>query len=511
MRALSCVRRGRSAALAPVAVLLCLAPLRRDLSAQGLQSGDLARFRSVGQLDVSPDGRKVAYSVTMRDGPGRPYTQLWILDVATQQSVHVGGTDASGGNPLWSPDGKTLAYSGGQGDQAGLWVAHPDGSGATFVAPVTGSNSPILETGASVTWSPDSRQIAFVSATPGPETEAATGDPRVIRRYLYKPTYTEGNTEFNDNRRLHIFVVDVASHQVKQLTNGSRDEHSIDWSPDGSEILFASDYEPNPDEFFHYDLFTVKVGDGHIRRLTATEGSVFAPRWSPDGKWIAYSGTVRGLTDRESAMEDPHVWLIDANGAHRHQIGGTTDGREGLPVWSPEGTEVWFTVQGRGSVHLARIPVAAGGVGGSPQTAVNDVGILGAFAVGKRGMIAYALATPRDMAELYVKTGVAAPRQLTNLNTEVLGGKQIAKVDSLTFISNDGKFTEEAFLTEPLGMAAPVAGDTFPAKKYPLILNIHGGPHGQNGPAFNFENQVYAAHGFATGETSLRQLFGKRL
>jgi Tol biopolymer transport system component len=176
-----------------------------------------------------------------------------------------------------------------------------------------------------VTWSPDSQQIAFVSATPGPEAAEASGDPMVITRYLYKPTAREGFSHFNDNRRLHLFAVDLPTKHVRQLTNGTNDEHSIDWSPDGQEILFVSNHEPNSDEFFNYDVFALKIADGSVRRLTATESCEYAPRWSQDGKTIVYSGTKRRLTDRETTMEDTHAWLMNADGSNRREIGAVMD------------------------------------------------------------------------------------------------------------------------------------------------------------------------------------------
>ena len=373
--------------------------------AQGLVSSDLYRFRAVGQVALSPDGHRIAYTVTMYDRPGRPYSQVWMMDLSTAASTRLGGEKEASSNPIWSPDGKWLSYSAVEGDKSGLWVAHADGSGATFLAPTTGTNSPLPEQGESVTWSPDSKQIAFVSSTPGPETAEASGDPMVITRYLYKPTASEGLSHFNDNRRLHIFTVDVATHQVRQLTQGSNDEHSIDWSPDGKEILFVSNHEPNADEFFNYDIFALKVADGSVRRLTATESLETAPRWSPDGKRILFSGNRRGLTDRETNMEDSHVWLMDADGSHRHEVSGMIDNRQGLPRWSPEGNAVYFTVQERGSVRLVRLPITDSGLPGQPETVVNDLGAVGGFSVGPEGLVAYSIATPQDMPELYLKTG----------------------------------------------------------------------------------------------------------
>jgi dipeptidyl aminopeptidase/acylaminoacyl peptidase len=469
--------------------LLPIAPFSR---AQGLTSGDLSSLRSVGSVELSPDGRRIAYTVTMRDRPGRPYVQLWIMDLAAQKSARVGGEKDFGGSPLWSPDGKWLAFDGTQGDKSGLLVARPDGSDITFLAQWSGTNSPLPGTGKEMTWSPDGKQIAFISSTPGSEAADASGDPMVITRYLYKPDAGEGMTRFNDNQRLHIFVVDVSTKQVRQLTQGETDEHSIDWSPDGKEILFASNREPNQDEFFNYDIFALKIADNSIRRLTATEYNEYEPLWSPDGKRIVYRGTQRGLTDRETTMEDTHVWVMNADGSDRREIGAVLDNRQGTPRWAADGNSVYFTLQDRGSIRLVRLPIS----GGKPEYVVKDTGTVGGWSVGKDGTLAYGFTSLRDLSQLFLKTGTGAARKLTDLNAQGLGGKQIAEVESFTFISNDNKFEVEAFLTRPLGITA--------TSKHPLIVNIHGGPHGQNGPAFNFKNQVYAARGWATLQVNYR-------
>jgi len=478
-----------SAAL--VGFTLLAAPPRA--AAQGLVSSDLSRFRFVGDAVFSPDARRIAYTVILYDRPGRPSPQLWIMDLATQKPTRIGAEKDVAGNPHWSPDGKWLAFQGSVGDQHGLLLAHADGSGVTtLTSDMHGTNSPLPGTGEDVTWSPDSKQIAFISSTPDPRYAEASGDPMVITRYLYKPDAGEGMTRFNDNRRLHIFVVDVASKQVKQLTQGIYDEHSIDWSPDGKQILFASNREPNQDEFFNYDVFTLSIADNSMHRLTATEFNEYDPVWSPDGKHIAYRGTRRGLTDRETTMEDTHVWVMNADGSDRREIGAAIDDRQGSPHWSPDSNSVYFTVQERGSNHLVRLPISSG----APEYILRDPGGVGGFSVAKDGTLAYAYTSLRDMAELYLKKGGAGAQKLTDLNAEILSGKQLAEVESFTFVSNDNKFEVEAFLTKPAGTTAD--------SKRPLIVNIHGGPHGQNGPGFNIRNQIYAAHGFAVLNVNYR-------
>jgi dipeptidyl aminopeptidase/acylaminoacyl peptidase len=459
--------------------------------AQGLNSSDLARLRSVGGVALSPDGHAIAYTITMRDRPGRPYDQLWVMDLSTGKSIRLGGDKPANG-PLWSGDSKWIAFHGAEGDKQGLLIARPDGSGTTFLAALAGTNSPLPGRGKGIAWSPDGKQIAFVSSTAGEGAGEASGDPRVITRYLYKPDAREGLTRFNDNQRLHLFVVDIASKQVHQLTQGNYDEHSIDWSPDGKQLIFASNREPNQDEFFNYDLFTLQLADNSIHRLTATENCEYEPLWSPDGKTIVYRGTRRGLTDRETTMEDTHVWLMNADGSNRHEIGNVIDNRQGAPQWAPDSSAVYFSVQERGSIHLVRVPVS----GGEPEYIVKDTGGVGDWSVGKNGAIAYAFTTSRDAPQLYLKSGDSAPRQLTDLNQELLAGKPIGEVESFTFVSNDNRFEVEAFLTKPIGMTA--------TSKHPLIVVIHGGPHGQNGTVFNFKNQVYAAHGYAVLNVNYR-------
>jgi dipeptidyl aminopeptidase/acylaminoacyl peptidase len=459
------------------------------ICAQVLTSSDLSRLRSVGSVALSPDGRYIAYAIIMGDLPGRPYGQLWVMELNTGKSVRLGG-DKAAGAPLWSNDSKWIAFHGQDGDKHGLLIAHPDGSNTAFLAPVAGTNSPLPGTGKAFAWSPDGKQIAFVSSKAG-ESAPASGDPMVITRYLYKPTASEGFTHFNDNQRLHLFVVDIAGRQIRQLTQGNYDEHSVDWSPDGKQLLFASNRDPNQDEFFHYDLFTLQLADSTIHRLTASEACEYSPVWSPDGKSIAYLGTRRGLTDRETTMEDTHAWVMNADGSNRREIGAAIDNRQGAPHWAPDGSAVYFTVMERGSNHLVRLPL-----GGQPEYVVKDDGSVGDWSAGSNGAIAYGLNTPRDASQLYLKSNSDAPRKLTNLNQELLGNKTLAEVEPFTFVSNDNRFEVEAFLTKPIGMTA--------TSRHPLIVVIHGGPHSANGSWFNFKNQVYAAHGYAVLNVNYR-------
>jgi dipeptidyl aminopeptidase/acylaminoacyl peptidase len=448
-----------------------------------------------------------------------------------------------GSSPEWSPDGEWIAYVGREAERSGLMIVRGDGSGARFVAEMSGTNHPLPSSGQRISWAPDGSAIAFVSATAGPESELAAGDPVVITRYLYKPTASEGLTRFNDNRRTHIFVAELATGEVRQVTDGDYYEHSIDWSPDGREIAFVSNREPDPDRFFNYDIFAVDVQDGTIRQLTHTESAEYRPVWSPDGSSIAYQGTRRGLTSSETTMEDTHIWLVDADGGRRVEVGARLDNRQGPPQWAPDGGSVYFTVQDSGSVGLYRIPVPEKNDSPRPEPVVTSAGRIGSWSIARgtasvgvaysqganvtagpsissdtdAHTLAYAFSSPSDLAQLFVavlpaeaagasptpspedephlgagpsRQGIAdaSAVQLTHLNADLLSDRQIAAVEAMTFASFDG-LEVQAFLTHPLGRTA--------SSRHPLIAMIKGGPHGQQGPNLNHKAQAYAAQGWA--------------
>ena len=447
-------------------LLLLLAALA-SAEPRGLVSQDYFRLQSIGEATISPDGTRIAYTITSHERPGRPFSRLWIMTVAGRNSTPLSKDSEASSGAVWSPDGRWIAYEKTETVRTGLFVARADGTGSRRIADLEWTNSPIQDPGQKLAWSPDSRQIAYVSAVAGPETEEAGGDPVVIRRYTYKPDYAEGLTRLNDNRRLHLFVVDAAGGEATSLTEGVWSEHSIDWSPDSNEVLFVSNRESDPDRFLNHDLFAVSVSGGTVRRIMATESSEYRPRWSPDGKSIAYLGTRRGLTDLETTMEDTHVWLSGADGSGRRELGASIDNRQGAPAWSRDGKYLYCAVQERGNTHLYRLPLD----GGKPEAMVADRGSLGAWSLAADGTIAYAFRGPSDTEQLYLKRPGRPLEKLTDLNTPVLAAKQLAEVESLTFTSNDFKYDVEAFLTKPLGLIE--------GSHHPLITIIHGGPHAQ--------------------------------
>jgi len=465
-----------------LSALLAFAPALAAQDARGLATADLAKLRGLGDVHIAPSGARIAYAVTRNDRPGHPYSEIWIRDIASGAATRLGRDGNGASSPRWSPDGKWIAFFGKVGDSSGVAVAKADGSEARLLATTHGTNSVNPGAGAALSWSPDGLRLAFVSSTPGPEA-SANGDPMVITRYAYKPTASEGLTRFNDNRRLHIFVVDVATARVRQLTTGNRNEHSIDWSPSGREIAYASNPAPDPDRDFNYDIFAVNVESGAIRTIIGSRSVEYQPVWSPDGKMIAYLGTKRELTSSETTMEDTHVWVANADGTNRREIGAAIDDRQGAPRWAPDGKALYSVVSSHGFSQLYRIPLD----GTRPALLVGN-GAVGSWSVDGAGAIAFAFTTPAEPATLHLMEPGGATRQLLALNAELLRAHTIAAVESLTFKSRDG-LSVQAFLTLPLGRTS--------TSRHPLIVEIHGGPHGQQGPDFNGKAQVFASHGYA--------------
>jgi dipeptidyl aminopeptidase/acylaminoacyl peptidase len=383
-----------------------------------------------------------------------------------------------------------VALLGSYEGRYGLVVTDADGGHERLLAPVLGTNHPLPSSGERISWAPDGKAIAFVSAEDGPESDEASGDPVVIRRYLYKPTASEGSTRFNDNRRVHVFLADVASGSVRRLTEGSYYEHSISFSPKGDEVLFVSNRESDPDRFFNYDIFAVRVRDGAVRRITRTENAEYRPAWSPDGSNIAYQGTTRGLTSSETTMEDTHIWIMSADGTKRREL-VALDNRQGAPRWTADGQAILFTVQERGNVALYRASVEDG------RTAriLGEPGRVGSWSLDADGTLAYAFHGPDDLAQLFLLAPGKKPNKLTSSNEDLLSRRSLAETVSLEYRSFDGT-PVEAFLTFPLGRDD--------GTKHPLIAMLKGGPHTESGPGLNHKAQVYAGLGWASLQVNYR-------
>jgi len=493
----------RRLAVTVVACAVASALVVAQPGGQNWTSADILKLKSVGDAQISPDGKFIAYTLRSNERAGRPVSEIWVWDVTTGKTQRIGGPRDTGASPRWSPDGQWLAYLGRAEDENGLALARLDGSAPVFVARVIATNHPLPNTGETFVWAPGSDRIAYVSGVPGPEGAVADGDPMVITRYLYKPTASEGLTRFNDNRRLQVWLVDLATREPRQVTEDTRYYHSLAWSPKGDRVAGISNAEPDSDRVFNYDIFSMAVGGGGLKQLTKTKSAEYYPAWSPDGASIAYLATKRALTSSETTMEDTHVWVMKADGSKPTEVGAAVDNRQGSPRWSPDGKWVYFTVEERGDVPIYRLPVE-GGPAERVVPATGQRGTVQSWTVAKDGSIAYTMSTPSSPVDLYVRDAGGQSKRLTTLNDELLKPRITGAVESLMFKSVDGRDVE-AFLTLP--------SHRTPTSRQPLIVIIHGGPHGAQGPAFSLKSQAYAGRGWASlmvnyrGSTGYGQAF----
>ncbi|MBL8204910.1 MAG: S9 family peptidase [Blastocatellia bacterium] len=565
-----------------------------SLSAQskrGLQPEDLFNYKEVADAQIAPDGSRVAYTVTeVSADRSRNVTHIWIVSTSGGEPKRLTKDEADDNNPRWSPDGKWIAFY----KQDGLWIANPDNGEAQMVSRVARTNFFFNKAGESLTWSPDSKRIAFLSdpkilPPTNPMTERLmrgittdelmrlpqatrdmilkaqgrsaeqiaqleadyktqqakqqnyTDDVRVITRLQYK-----SRTAFSDNLQSHIFIVDVTTKQVRQLTSGNYAEHSIHWSPKGEEVVFVSNHEPDPDKVNNSDLFVVNVESGNVRQLTKTKGCEWQPVFSPDGSQIAYLATTRDVTTIDSVAEDAHAWVMPANGGSAKDFSGVIDRRVSMVRWLPNSKGIVFAVSSEGQTTVYA------SMQGSNRPLTSEFGTISNFAVTQfeeqRRTYAYIFADEFRGAEVRLQSEDSYQgwaKSLTKHNESF--HSQVEDTRMLEFKAKSDQLDIQCWLLPPTSLHTQSAyldvpkpeeksadlvkwyrqlrysrkysnyNDNDPdirkllsqieqthrecvndknLKKYPVILYIHGGPHGMHGYNFNATVQALAAKGY---------------
>ncbi|HKR02630.1 MAG TPA: S9 family peptidase [Pyrinomonadaceae bacterium] len=543
-----------------VLILLAAATAGRVEAQRAMTPADTLRVAGVGDPQISPDGEWVVYTVSTVEG-NATQTTLWLARIRPATSIQdIESTAAErgrttepllpvelgGSNPRWSPDGKRIAFLASKGEQSGIWVMTLAQRQPRFVAPVRASNFFITYAGESISWSPDSRRIAFINATeeavavdsgeaarPAGARGVGADDPRVVDRIQYK-----SRTSFSDRRRTHVFVADVDAAlagddaAIRQLTSGPYYDHALTWSPRGDEVAFLSNHEADPDAVNNSDIFAVDM-NGRVRQITETKGCEYEPAWSPDGKWIAYTATKRDVTTIDSVAEDTHVWVIEANGRAGRELTAAQDRRARSPRWMADSRSILFLASDRGRTSLYRIRVNVNddrpeplqlflylnlpkfpsgltdnfGEDGQDLTTVANsqrAFQIYSFSVAyqkrltRRSIdgsyiylspIAFVLSTPTSPSEVCFQANVRPVLQcLSNHNSAIMKTMELVEPEEINFKSFDGT-PIQGWLMKPLNWRAD--------RRYPLILSIHGGPHGMYGHGFNATFQAYATRGYA--------------
>ena len=510
-------------------ILACLAAcIASPLAAQqrAISDSDLFAFRWVANPQISPDGAQVAYVLVTVNAKHDGYeTAIWTVATAAAAA----GGDAAprrltagphDGAPRWSPDGKTLAFLRPKDGHPQIHLLSLVGGEAQQLTDLPKGAGPAA-------WSPDGKTIAFVSSTTpedlvkGEKKDEDKSDVRVITLAEYRGD-DEGYLDPAEHG--HIWTVPAALPGDKpaiahQVTTGNFDEDAPQWSPDGTRIYFASDrvtesYYYPPDNNFY--AVPAGGGAGALDTVVNIDGPVFGPVLSPDGKAVAFRGWINPRAPRSYQQSDLFVWRAgraqNLTADYDFDMGGAVLGDQAPPrggegsnpnIWSADGKSVIVTTTEHGRSNLVRFDAATGAR--TPLT-TGDHSILAYTATPDARTFALTIGDPLHLPDVYVLDAETKRlTQLTHVNDSLFAQLKLVTPEDFWYPSFDGKKIE-TWILKPV--------DWTPGKKYPLILNIHGGPHTAYGYIFFHEMQWMAAKGYVVvypnprGSTTYGQEFG---
>jgi dipeptidyl aminopeptidase/acylaminoacyl peptidase len=521
---------------------------------------DLFEFVWIGDPQVSPDGSHVAFvRVTVNEKKEGYNTSIWSVPIAGGEEPHQVTKGDHDSVPRWSPDGKFLLFlrateKNGKPEPPQLAIL-PMAGGDSFVF------TDLPKGAASPSWSPDGKTIAFTSETNAEDLakqekkkskeeeskKAGSGnapagsdehesDVRLITRAVYR---VDNEGYLDPKHPTHIWLVAAphsADEKVKprQLTTGRFDEENAIWSKDGSQIYFTSRQLDEPYyELPRTDLYSVAAAGGKPTKITTIDlDTQFGPdsgalSLSPDGKQVAFTAAT---TQPVNSYTQPDLWVLDLSpNAKPRNLTASFDfdvpgfviadsappraGGRNKPIWTPDGRGLIavYTKEGKANLAVFDIPVAAdadAGTAGVHDLTSGNQGVMSFRALPDVSKLIYVVSTPTRINDLFVldrATPGATPTQLTHVNDQLLSKLNLTEPEEIWYESFDGKRIE-AWLQKPPNFDSQ--------KKYPLILNIHGGPHVAYGHIFDHEFQWMAAKGYVVlypnprGSTSYGQEFG---
>ena len=469
--------------------------------AQKISMMDEFRIQFPSSPRISPDGKRIVYVRNFADAAtDRRYTNLWIInaDGTDHRALTTGNRSDAG--PAWSPDSTRLAYISDADGKPQIYVRWMD-SGQT--ARITDSTYPP----GAISWSPDGKLISYsafvqtkgprVAEMPMPPAGAKWADPPVAYDQL---VYRFNGPGYLKPGQRQIFVVAADGGASRQLTsdefpNGGDElnpDHAV-WTPDGKYLIASINRHPESDhEYFDTEVCEISLADGTLRALTNRKGPDNSPAVSPDGKRIAYTG----FDDRYQGHQTTRLYVMERDGSGVRSVTDSLDRDVENPQWAADGSGIYFQYDDRGDTKIGFTALD----GKVREVAIHLAGGLGSlsggsFSAGPNGLVAYTTGgawNPGDLAEI----AGGLPKKLTALNTETFAGVALGRVEEIWYESSKDKRKIEGWIVYPPDFDA--------AKKYPLILNIHGGPFADYGARFDIEMQVWAAMGYVVLYTNPR-------
>ena len=470
------------------ATLPSLASSQTDADTKKLTLEMYLDLESVSNPQISPDGARIVYTRGWVDKMNaRRESSIWIMNADGNKNHFL--VDGSG--PLWSPDGTRIAYTAkGEPEGSQIFVRWMDDEGAT-------TQITRLEKGPSgIAWSPDGESISFSMNVDGepawsvnppgrPDGATWTEGPKVVTRADYR----QDRQGFVDEGWQHVFVVPAEGGTPRQLTNGDWNHSTGRWTADGSELLFSSlRTEDSELSWRESEIYAVNVDTEEIRQLTTRRGQDTGPLPSPRGDLVAY----RGSDFNTDTYRNSGVYLMNLDGSGSRLISGDFDRNINNMEWAHDGSGIYVTIsyQGARNVHFISAQ-------GTVSEVTSGAHMLGLSSFTDQGFAVATLSSPQVPADIvsFDLDGPITFRQLTNVNDDIMAGVTLADVEEIWYESLDG-FQIQGWIIKP--------PDFDPSEKYPLMLSIHGGPHGMYNVGFNFAWQEHAANGYVILYTNPR-------
>ncbi|OGD38964.1 MAG: peptidase S9 [Candidatus Aminicenantes bacterium RBG_19FT_COMBO_58_17] len=460
---------------------------------------DFARLKAVGDPQLSPDGKWVAYTVGTIDlEKDKRDTDLWMVSWDGKEEVRLTSSPDGESRPRWSPDNRTLAFLASRGDEdqkkkgSQVWLLDRRGGEAQRLTDIKGGISDYA-------WSPDGKRLVLVVSDPNPDDEPEqkegwkrkTKPPILIDRYHFK----EDRQGYLGNLHEHLWVFDLEAGKGEALTSGAFDDRAPAWSPDGRSIAFVSNRAPDPDRSGDSNVYVIEAKAGaELRPVTTFAGPDGGrPAWSPDGQWIAY---FQGDEPRFYAYHLNKLAVVPAAGGPARVLTAALDRAvEGPVLWTADGQSLIFVVEDDRASYVGRIAAA----GGDMEKVSGGRRVVSSLSLGSDGKTALLTATAVELPEVHALEN-GALRRLSRQNEAWLSEVQLGTTEDFTSKSKDGTIVN-SLLVKPAGFK--------PGQKYPLLLFIHGGPNGQDEHSFSFDQEVFAAQGYVVLAVNYRGSSGR--
>ena len=493
--------RRRLSSLSLLLVLACTCVLVAQTARHPMTLDDLTRFRNVGDPQVSPDGKFVAYVVsTVNVKDDKSSSHIWMVGIDGSNDRQITFSNESESSPRWSPDGKYLSFTSSRPGKARgnqVWLLDRNGGEAWQLTELKGRLQ-------GYEWSPDAKRLALVIGDPDPEADPGPSPqpnatprvpkPIVIDRYRYKQ---DGQGYLLSGRHSYIYLFDVDTKKLERLTKSKWDESSPAWSPDGTRIAFMSNHSDDPDRDPSAQPFVVDAKAESIEKAltpATTRAGRSRPEWSPDGKWIAF---LEGDEKKYGAYSMDHLALVATDGSTppvRLKAVDDLDRGVSSPRFSADNKSITFIVTDDRSVY----PMTAKLGGGAPERLLAPPVVVGNL-ISAGGNTVTISGNDSKPGEVYVweKNGL---RQLTHQNDALMNELELGATEDVSFKSKDGTVVN-GLLTYPVGYVK--------GTKVPLLLRIHGGPNGQDQHSFSSERQFFAANGYAVLNVNYRGSSGR--